>query len=117
MCVVDSHIVGQSCAQLYFAYHIRKQYIKIIIRSVSALETLYPRVVKQDKDSQLSKGSYAMSQFSPFRMFSVLLLYHTGNVTRNMEVDYKYVKVKINFTREQATKAQRESRGIALLFL
>ena len=28
-----------------------------------------------------------------------------------------YVKVKINFTLEQATKAQRGSRGIALLFL
>ena len=27
------------------------------------------------------------------------------------------VKVKVNFTLEQATKAQRESRGIALLFL
>jgi hypothetical protein len=60
-----------------------------------------------------------MSQFNPFRMFSVLLLYHTWNVTRNMEVDYKYirVKVKVTFTREQTTKAQRESRGIALLFL
>ena len=27
------------------------------------------------------------------------------------------VKVKVKFTLEQATKAQRESRGIALLFL
>jgi hypothetical protein len=27
------------------------------------------------------------------------------------------VKVKVNFTLEQATKAQRGSRGIALLFL
>jgi hypothetical protein len=27
------------------------------------------------------------------------------------------VKVKINFTLEQATKAQRGSRGIAVLFL
>jgi hypothetical protein len=29
----------------------------------------------------------------------------------------KKVKVKVKFTLEQATKAQRESRGIALLFL
>jgi hypothetical protein len=27
------------------------------------------------------------------------------------------VKIKVNFTLEQATKAQRKSRGIALLFL
>ena len=39
-----------------------------------------------------------------------------------MEVDYKYVKVtvkvkvKVKITLEQATKAQRGSRGIALLF-
>jgi hypothetical protein len=30
---------------------------------------------------------------------------------------YQEVKMKVNFTLEQATKAQRESRGIALLFL
>jgi hypothetical protein len=29
----------------------------------------------------------------------------------------KKVKVKVNFTLEQATKAQRRSRGIAILFL
>jgi len=51
----------------------------------------------------------------------MFFLYHTGNVTRKMEVDYEYinvkVKVKVNSTLEQATKAQRGSRGIALLFL
>jgi len=30
---------------------------------------------------------------------------------------YKKVKVKVTFTLEQATEAQRESTGIALLFL
>jgi hypothetical protein len=38
-----------------------------------------------------------------------------------MEVDCKYinvkVKVKVKFIREQATKAQRGSRGITPLFL
>ena len=52
-------------------------------------------------------------------MFSVLLLYHTGNMTRNMEVDYTYIKVevKVKLTLEQATKAQRWSTCIAILFL
>jgi hypothetical protein len=31
--------------------------------------------------------------------------------------DYEKVKVKVKFTLEQATKSQRGSRGIALLFL
>jgi hypothetical protein len=30
--------------------------------------------------------------------------------------DIRKVQVKVTFTLEQATKAQRESRGIALLF-
>jgi hypothetical protein len=30
---------------------------------------------------------------------------------------FSEVKVKVKFTLEEATKAQRESRGVALLFL
>jgi hypothetical protein len=33
------------------------------------------------------------------------------------KISSKYVKVKVKFSLEQATKAQRGSRGIALLFL
>jgi hypothetical protein len=39
-----------------------------------------------------------------------------GNQTRNLPT-CSAVKVKVKFTLEQATKAQRGSRGIALLFL
>ena len=34
-----------------------------------------------------------------------------------LELDNLHIKVKVKFTLEQATKAQRGSRGIALLFL
>ena len=36
---------------------------------------------------------------------------------RKMELRTRTVKVKVKFTLEQATKAERGSRGIALLFL
>jgi hypothetical protein len=35
----------------------------------------------------------------------------------NRRVPYNRVKINVKFTLEQATKAQRGSRGIALLFL
>jgi Na+-transporting NADH:ubiquinone oxidoreductase subunit NqrF len=36
----------------------------------------------------------------------------------NIKMDLKrYIKVKVKFTLEQATKAQRDSRGIPVLFL
>jgi hypothetical protein len=40
-----------------------------------------------------------------------------SNLTNGTPCPKRYIKVKINFSIEQATKAQRGSRGIALLFL
>jgi hypothetical protein len=42
---------------------------------------------------------------------------HMNIHREHMELYSLFVKVKVKFTLEQATKAQRESRGIALLFL
>ena len=47
-------------------------------------------------------------------------MYWTYSVTKKFNLKGKVkvkVKVKVKFTLEQATKAQRGSRGIALLFL
>ena len=41
----------------------------------------------------------------------------SANVAGRDIHDYKTVKVKVKFTLEQATKAQKETTGIALLFL
>jgi hypothetical protein len=49
-----------------------------------------------------------------FSQYGVKIIYcHTE---RNV-LELIRVKVKVKFTLEQATKAQRKSRGIALLFL
>ena len=39
------------------------------------------------------------------------------NWIRSIKFEFPTVKVKVKFTLEQATKAHRGSRGIALLFL
>ena len=46
--------------------------------------------------------------------FVVYLVTASDRITANVEM---MVKVKVKFTLEQATKAHRGSRGIALLFL
>jgi hypothetical protein len=40
-----------------------------------------------------------------------------SSVTAWKGIDMNVIKVKVQFTLEQATKAQRGSRGIAVLFL
>ena len=56
----------------------------------------------------------------------VLMLQHSGLCARHLSylrspisasTDIPLVKVKVNFTPEQATKAQREGRGVAVFFL
>jgi hypothetical protein len=63
--------------------------------------------IQSDLDVEVAGVSETASSVCAMKFVSF------GNVTRQVNK----VKVKVNFILEQATKAQKGSRGIALLFL